>query len=148
MSSYLKMVTNRSLALAQSLAQAVSAGAMNSDVTMTRPEDGSYDDQARAYVPPTGLPYYLGEAGITPADGPIVMDLGDEPAYYSSISWMLPVGAPLPRIDDQIKIIANPGSVHLVGRMFRVTNVKVGGRLVASTSGSATGVAPSKQWST
>jgi len=146
----LKLVTDRSIKVAQQMAMGVSEGAMNSLITITRPSEGGFNDETRKYVPPTGEPFYGTEAegkpaGITPTEGPITMDLGDEPTYYSSISWKIPHKSPLPRVNDVIKITANVDE-DLVNRQFRITNVQVGGRIVASTSGQAQGIAPSKGW--
>ena len=88
------------------------------------------------------------EAGVTIAQGPVTMSLGDEQQYYSSINVYLPHGRTLrrPRIDDLITIMSNPEQ-ELEGRLFRVTDVPVGGRIFSSVQIQAIGIAPSKQWS-
>ena len=144
--SILQSIMIRSVALAQNLAQQASEGTMNSTITLARPSDGYFDEANRAYVPPNGDVYYTGCAGITPAEGGIVMDLGDEPTYHASITWSIPADSALPWVDDVLTIVANTDQ-DVEGRVFRVTSVKVGGRIVASTSGNATGIAPSRQWS-
>lgn len=151
-------IATRSLAYATVVAQAHAIGSMNSLVTVTR--EGSYDPVLREYDPElkevlydawdsAGAATGAGAiAGVTSAEGPSVLSLGDEPQYYSSITVFLPKsGAKRSiRIDDTVLIIASP-DVDITGRYFRVTGVPAGGRIYASNTLQCTGIAPSKQWS-
>lgn len=145
-------LTRKSMAFATTVAIAHALGAMNSLVLIER--DGGYDEATREYdlektvtiydnalVPGSG-----GEAGVVVTDGPSTMDIGDEPAYFDALTVYIPQHSPnLPRIDDLIFVMATPDA-DLVDRVFRVTSVANGGRILASNRISAVGVAPSKQW--
>ena len=137
----------RSLAFAQVAAQAFSEAAMNSWVLIERPAPATYDESARAYAKPVMSFVYTGKAGVTLAAGAGSFGVGDEPTYYASITCHIPhAPATMPRIDDVITIQACP-DIDLVGRAFRVTDVPAGGRVATSVDLSATGIAPSRQWS-
>lgn len=151
-------IATRSLAYATVVAQAHAIGSMNSLVTVTR--DGSYDTGLREYDPElrevlydawddAGDPTGDGAiAGVSTAEGPSTLSLGDEPQYYSSITVYLPrSGAKKSiRIDDTVLVVTSPDP-DIDGRFFRVTGVPAGGRLYASNTLHCTGIAPSKQWS-
>lgn len=153
MSSLLTGITRRSMAFASQVAQQTSEGAMNSLILIVR--KGGYDQQTREWDSEAetviydhpDLPGSGWEAGVTLAQGPITMSLGDEQQYYSSITAYIPHGRALrqPRIDDVITIMSNP-EPELNGRLFRVTDVPVGGRIHSSVQIQAIGIAPSKQW--
>ena len=137
----------RSLAFAQNHAQAYAEAAMNSVVRIIRPATASYDEATREYAVPATSFVYLGDAGITVAAGPITYSVGDEPTYFSSITCYVPHALLiLPRIDDVIEVLTGPDA-DLNGRFFRITDVPVGGRVSTSMDLSATGIAPSRQWS-
>lgn len=147
-------IARRSLAYAQGLAQAHANGSMNSLVLITRPGSDTFNETTREYG--SGLQTVIYDdpdnagagaiAGVTLAQGPITMDLGDEPQYYSSITAYIPQQVPkLPRINDLLEIKANPDP-DMVGRRFRIVDVPAGGRISASIALSCTGIAPSKEW--
>lgn len=150
-----RAVARRSLAYAQPLAQGNAEGAMNSLVLIQRPAEGTYDEDTREYGSPAltpvyddpDMPGYGAMAGITPAEGPITMNLGDEPQYYSSVTIYIPARAARCRIDDVVLVMANPDP-DLVERYFRIIDVPDGGRINASQALSATGIAPSRAWTT
>jgi len=144
------------MAYAQQLAQPAAEGAMNSLVVITRPGTATFDETSREYQNGTASPIYddpdfpgVGaKAGITLASGPITMNLGDEPQYYSSATISIPQSAPInPRIDDIVLVTANQDK-DMIGRYFRVVDVPVGGRISASIDLSCVGIAPSRQWGT
>ena len=96
-----------------------------------------YDDKD---FPGIGAP-----AGVTPTQGPAVLDFGDEPSSYDSIIVYLPLKlAVQPMIDDLVQVTFSPVSA-VAQRAYRVTSVPTGGRLAASTVVHCTGLAPSKE---
>jgi hypothetical protein len=152
------LVTRRSLAFGQTLSRQYADGAMNSLVIITRPVVAFYDETTREYAMPAVTTIYddtnelggwtgLGaKAGITVAGGPITMNMGDEPTYYSSATVYIPQSAPnAPRIDDLVLVMASPDT-DMVGRNMRIIDVPVGGRISTSTALSCIGIAPSRQW--
>ena len=140
-------VARRSIVLAQMFAVAISQGAMNSTIIIRRPSLVGFDETTRKYTESSKAVLYTGDAGLTPATGSSQFDLGDEPTYYSSVNCLLPQSSPHVQIDDVIEVVTSPDD-GIVGRFFRITDVPVGGRIAASVSVRAVGIAPSKQWST
>ena len=147
-------IARRSMAFATRTARATAKGTMNSLGLITRP-GGGFDPDLREYDPSNPTVVYddpttpgAGNiAGITVAQGPINMDLGDEPQYYSSIAVYLPSDVPiLPMINDLVLVKASPDQ-PIVGRYFRVLDVPVGGRIDASIDLQCTGIQPSREWS-
>jgi Family of unknown function (DUF6093) len=146
-------VTARSLDLAGHLAREYGQGAMNALITLTRL--GSYDEVSREYDESATEVIYdnFSEpgagaiAGVANTSGPINMDLGDEPQYYSSVTVYLPVDGPTkrPRVDDIVHIVAHHED-DIVNRHFRVVDVPVGGRIYSSMTLQCVGIAPSRQW--
>jgi len=145
-----QLMTQRSLELAQRLAQPHAEGAMNSLITITR--YGSGWDTARGEYG-TGVPtvIYDGDtpgvgaaAGVTPTQGPIQTSFGDEPEFYDSVTIFIPKSvSTLPMINDVVLVVDTPDT-QFVNRQFRITSVGVGGRLVPSITMNATGAAPSR----
>lgn len=146
MATLVEQSAQRSLAFAQEHSQTYAEAVMNSTVRITRPASATYDEATREYNRPVVSAVYTGDAGITVAAGPITYSVGDEPTYYSSITCYVPHALDiLPRIDDVIEVLTGPDA-DLNGRAFRVTDVPVGGRISTSMALSATGIAPSRQW--
>jgi hypothetical protein len=144
-------ISHRSLAFAQRLARLHAEGAMNSRVMITR--KGIWDTAGYEYDPDTPTTIYDDPdspgagaiAGITEAQGPMEMQVGDEPSYYSSVTVYIPQTAPVnPIINDLVYVIDCPDT-ELEHRVFRVMDVPAGGRLSASIALSCQGVAPSRE---
>lgn len=153
MNALAQAVARRSLAFAQELAQPYSVGSMNSLVLVERyggwdADAGEYDDAAASVIyDDPDFPGLGARAGITPTQGPITSDFGDEPVYQDSINLYLPKSAftheTLPMIDDHVTVLASPDP-QFSGRAFKVTSVVGSGRLVASVHLTAVGTAPSR----
>jgi len=148
------MLARRSLAYAQNVARAHAEGSMNSLVLITRPASAAFDESTREYTPglqeviydDPATPGAGGMAGVSPAQGPITMDLGDEPQYYSSATVYLPKDTPkVPMINDIVEVKTSPDE-DMVGRRFRVVDVPAGGRIDASVALQCTGISPSREW--
>lgn len=143
----------KSLRFATQMAQAHSVGSMNSLIVITR--TGSYDNVLREYDSSASQTIYDNlqsagagaKAGISNTQGPTSLSLGDETQYYSSITVYIPQDGPSTnvRIGDTVRVVSCPDN-DIDGRIFRVTNLDVGGRIHSSISMQATGIAPSKEW--
>ena len=145
------MIVRRSLAFAQRRAQQAADGGMNSLVVITR--NGQWSETDYEYDPGVAKVIYDdletpgggAIAGITDTSGGGSFDIGDEPTYTDSVRVTIPQSAPKnPRINDLVKVVASPDT-DIVGRVFRVVDVTVGGRLTASIAMTCTGVAPSRE---
>lgn len=147
------MIVRKSMGLAQTLIPPYAEGAMNSLVRITRPgswkpDEGEYDPDEGTVVYADDLDPSLGAmAGITTSSGPMTLTIGDEPEYYDTLMVYIPRGSPEPWIDDILVVMANP-EADMIGRIFRVTSVGVGGRLQGSINMICTGAAKSHQWAT
>jgi hypothetical protein len=155
MKSLIAGVAHRSMVLAQHFAEPWAEGAMNTTVRITRSPEPIFDEVTRELGMATEVEIYGpdgpegGIAGIYATSGPVTMALGDEPQYYSSTTVSIPRSAPNPRIDDVVEVLSwttGTNTEDIVGRLFRVVDVEVGGRLTATTRMQAIGIAPSRQW--
>ena len=88
---------------------------------------------------------YEGKARVYGVSGPMTMNLGEEPQYFSSTYVSIPYDAVLPRVDDVITVTAHHDWT-LVGRTFRVMDVEAGGQYPAVRRMQVTGVQNSKAW--
>lgn len=150
-------IAKRALAFAQPQAQAYAEGTMNSLVRIVRNPDFVFNEETRLVEPVNEtvvyddrqMPGIGAPAGITPATGPVTMELGDEPQYYSNATVYIPFGAAFmrPQVDDIVQVMANLDA-DLLNRMFRIVDVPDGGRLQASQQLTCTGVQPSSNWAT
>jgi hypothetical protein len=144
-------VAAMSLAFGAKVAQAHAEGAMNSLVRITRPDGWNsvtfeYDDTQNTVVyddPDT--PGAGAMAGVSLQTGSVQSDYADEPTYTSSTHIYIPQDAPTtPQIDDLVEIIYCPDR-EAQGQIMRVTDVTVGGRIIASIDLSVTVNPPSKE---
>jgi hypothetical protein len=145
--SDIRAAVMKSLSLAQKMGMQVAESTMNSTVEIRRPAADFFDDTTRLYTPRAAELIYSGMAGVPPATGSVEMDLGDEPTYYSSTTIKIPQNSPHIRIDDVLQVITTPDD-GMVNRFFRITDVPVGGRIVASIALSCVGISPSRNWGT
>ena len=146
---------HRTLKAAQPYAEALSEGSMNAVIKITRGAEPVFNETSRELEMSVEADVYgpdspeKGVAGVYSTSGPVQMAIGDEPQYYSSTNVVIPRSAANPRIDDIIEILewtTEDQPDDIVGRLFRVVDVEVGGRIAASTRMQAIGVAPSRQW--
>lgn len=148
-------LTRRAMAFAQPFAQAYAVGAMNSSVRILRGAVHTFDPATRKVVTTADTVVYADDvnhampapAGITPARGPVTMELGDEPEYFSSATIYIPAAGAFirPMVDDVVMVWAGPDP-DLTNRMFRVTDVVDGGRITSCQELSCVGIQPSSQW--
>lgn len=85
---------------------------------------------------------YDGICRITPTKGDREIAVGDEIVVLRDTDFYLPFNAPLPIVDDLITV-TTAVDLALVGRVFRITNVRVGETNVARRLSAVT-VAPSR----
>lgn len=143
----------KSLRFASAMAKAHSVGSMNSLVVITR--SGIYDPVSREYDTSAKQTLYDnftnpgagGIAGVASTTGASSLSLGDEPQYYSSVIVYIPQESPTKNlmINDIVQIIYCPDN-DIIGRLFRVDDIPVGGRLYSSIPLHCTGIAPSREW--
>lgn len=88
---------------------------------------------------------YEGKARVYGVSGPMTMNLGEEPQYFSSTYVSIPYSATTTRVDDVIEVTAHKDWT-LVGRSFRVMDVEGGGQYPAVRRMQVTGIQNSKQW--
>lgn len=88
---------------------------------------------------------YIGKARVYGVSGPMTMNLGEEPQYFSSTYVSIPYDSPQPRVDDVVEVTAHQDWT-LVGRTFRVMDVEGGGQYPAVRRMQVTGIQNSKQW--
>lgn len=142
--------TNR---LAQPIAEAYATANMVAKVRITRPDGWAFNPETGQETPKPDFVVYPvagedGRARIYPVSGAVIQGMGDEPQYFDTTYVSIPlVTTNTPRIDDVIEVIEHKDP-RTVGRLFRCTGHEVGGQLPAVQRMSATGIAPSKQWST
>ena len=155
MQELISAAAHRSMKAAQPYAEALSQGSMNAVIKITRGAEPVFNETSRELEIDEDAVVYgpespeKGIAGVYSTSGPVQMAIGDEPQYYSSTNVVIPRSAANPRIDDIIEVLewtTEDTPDDIVGRVFRVVDVEVGGRLAASTRMQAIGVAPSRQW--
>lgn len=88
---------------------------------------------------------YRGKARVYGVSGPVTMNMGEEPQYFSSTYVSIPLDATMPRVDDVIEVLTHHDWT-VVGRTFRVMDVESGGQYPAVRRMQVTGVQNSKQW--
>ena len=135
----------RTNAIAQPLAVAYAAANMTAKVKITRPGGWAFDPETGIEAPAAGVVIYDDIARVWPISGAAVQGMGDEPQYFDTTMISIPLNAAVARIDDVVEITVHKDP-RAVGRVFRVTGHETGGQLPAVQRMTATGIAPSKQW--
>lgn len=132
------MTATAILAKAQEVAQRFAEGNMISTVDVTRPADPVFDSTT-GLLSEASSEVYSGKARITPITGPIEQSTGDIPTFFQSCYVSVPLGAPVPRVDDVVTITAHLDPAA-VGRAFRVTDVASGGEIPVVRRLACTGI--------
>lgn len=107
-----------------------------------------YDRDTSLLVNPVDTTLYTGPARIFPVTGPVEMEIGDERATLSSARISIDnYTGPEPRVDDLLEVLNNDQSqlARLVGRIFTITDVEVGGHFDIGWELTGTGIAPSRR---
>jgi hypothetical protein len=87
---------------------------------------------------------YTGIARVYSVSGPLTMQVGDEPQYFSATTVSIPERTdPWPQVDDVVTILTCPDD-KVVGRSYRVTDVNVAGQFASALALSCTGVQPAR----
>lgn len=119
---------------------------MTATVKITRMDEPSFDMQGELSAVELFV-LYEGKARVYGVSGPMTMNLGEEPQYFSSTYISIPLSANTPRVDDVIEVLAHRDWT-MVGRKFRVMDVEAGGQYPAVRRMQVTGIQRSKQWGT
>lgn len=118
---------------------------MTAKVKITRMEEPAFDDTSGDLSALEAYVVYEGKARVYTISGPMTMNLGEEPQYFSSTYVSIPLDVVMPQVDDVIEVLAH-GDWAVVGRKFRVMDVEGGGQYPAVRRMQVTGVQNSKQW--
>jgi len=95
---------------------------------------------------------YLGPARIWTVSGPQVLGIGEDAMVFSTTYVSIPWGtSPIPNTDDIVTVQSydpHPGygDPELVGRVYRVLDVELGGQMYAARRMQVTGIQPSAAW--
>lgn len=140
--SALSAFTRRSLAWGTRAAQEQAAGAMTATVRVRRPSRPVFDpDTNRLAAGTTLTTLYTGMARVSPVTGTAPIPIGEDLIYYSSVYVTLPFSARTPQVNDVVEVLEHPDPAA-VDRIFRITDVEVGGLMPSTYRVHATGVAP------
>lgn len=136
----------RTTRTAQLLARRQAEAAMTATVVVARTDAPVFNPTTRSLAVPPGAMIYSGKAGITSGQGGDSGGYGDEPQTDTSLTIYIPLSATTPMVDDIVAVLTHPDDPAVVGRSFRVTDVGIGGRLIASRRLSVIGTQPSRTW--
>lgn len=126
----LSKLVRRSVKLAQPLARAYAEGNMTMEVEITRPAKSTFDRNTGRMTNPPDATVYTGVARMYEVVGGQAYNLGDEPQFYASSYVSIPVSAPRPWANDDVRIVTAEDPA-LVDRHYRITGVDTGGLLPA-----------------
>jgi hypothetical protein len=118
---------------------------MTAKVKILRMDNPSWDADTGGVAATEQFTVYEGKARVYGVSGPMTMNLGEEPQYFSSTYVSVPYDAVLPRVDDVV-LVTEHYDWTLVGRSFRVMDVEAGGQYPAVRRMQVTGVQTSRQW--
>lgn len=119
---------------------------MTATVRITR-MDEPFLNSSGDLIPEEMFTIYEGKGRVYSVSGPMTMNLGEEPQYYSSTYISIPLSATLPRVDDVVEVLTHRDWT-MPGRKFRVMDVEAGGQYPAARRMQVTGIQRSKQWGT
>jgi hypothetical protein len=136
--------------LAQTYARRFAEANMTALVELTRPGAALFDTVSGELAADEGPVVYEGKARVYPVAGPVMLDLGDGPQYFSSSYVSMPLVDDdgvnvLPEVDDLVEVLEHPDPLML-GRRFRVTDVEAGGQFAVVRRVQAVGVQRSRTW--
>ena len=117
---------------------------MTAKVTITRMAEPYFDADGKLQATEMYV-IYEGKARVYGVSGPVTMNLGEEPQYFSSTYVSIPIDSTQPRVDDVIEVTSHHDWT-MVGRTFRVMDVEAGGQYPSVRRMQVTGIQRSKQW--
>jgi hypothetical protein len=147
----LRALVRRSVRIADVYASAYASSNRLYQVLVTRPgAQPTFNRATATWSNPEDEVLYEGPARVYSVSNGGSLSVGDEPTYYSATRVSiddLPEGSKMPRRDDLVQVLANAEAEAggVVGRVFRVDDVELGGLLTAGITMSVSGVAPSRQ---
>ena len=137
-------IIQRSLGIAQPIAQAVAEAQMNSTVRIRRPLDNTYDRTGHVFVNPDDPIVYEGKAHISDVSGGQTYNLSGEAVPTTIATCQVPLSASRIFYNDTVEVTASPLPAAQ-SRLFRVSSVDVGGAIPSQQTLTIEGQAPSKQ---
>ena len=148
MADLLSAMVKASKKVADPLAAAYASGNRPFTVRITRPTTvGSYDRKTNKFINDPDELIYQGPARIYAATGGLELEIGDERTTFTSARASIDGGGQPPRVDDLFAIVDTDQAqaTHLVGRVFTVSDVEVGGHFGIGYRLSLSGAAPSRR---
>lgn len=136
--------------LVQRYAQRFVEGNMTAVVRLSRPDPGVFDHVDGSLDVASGQVVYEGKGRVYPVSGPLTLNLGDEPQYFSQAFVSVPLvddvgDNVLPQVDDLVEVLEHPDPLS-VGRLFRVTDVEAGGQFAVVRRMQVVGVQRFRSW--
>jgi hypothetical protein len=130
--------------LVRSYAQRYAQISMVDTVRIDRPGDPSLDTTSGNATSTVLSTIYEGVGKVTTISGPVQYQLGEEPQYFSSGEASIPLldvdGDPTtPQVND-VLIVVSHHDVLMVGRAFRIMDVKASGLIEAARTLTLSGV--------
>ena len=126
-------------------AQAQANATMVHSVVISRNSLASWNNLTKRTEYASESVVYSGQAHIWKVTGPVQVQLGDEPQFFSNTYCSIPLTAAEPMVDDIVLVTLHP-SPKLVNRMFRVMDVEDGGVLPSCYRMLLQGVEASRAW--
>jgi hypothetical protein len=140
----LSAIINRSMRIAQPLAQAVSEAAMMVQLRITRPGEDTYDRTTKIFTNPSDPVIYEGPGHVSDVAAGEEYNLAGEPLATTTATGQVPLSAGRIFVGDVVQLLGTPAG-YTSGRFFRVTGVDVGGAIPSQQTLQLQGQAPSPQ---
>lgn len=116
---------------------------MGEQCKVQRTTQGGLNETTGVYGAPTAVDYYVGPCRVAPSTSGSPTVVGEEEIVYRQTDIFLPYDAPVPREDDVVLITASEEDPEMVGRVFRIVEVRLSSNNNARML-SCTNVQPSK----
>lgn len=98
--------------------------AMVDKLLIRRGSSSEHDDDTLKETYQPGETVYEGKGRIRPTRGPREMGVGEGVIVMRDADFDIPIDAPLPRRDDEVKVVSSSDD-GLKGTWFRITDVRV-----------------------
>lgn len=123
---------------------------MTAQVEITRPGPAAFEPSSGELEAQPGPVIYEGKARVYAVSGPVTMDLGDDPQYFSSSMVSVPLVDDfgvnvLPEVNDLVRVLEHPDPLML-GRLFRVMDVEAGGQFAVLRRMQVMGIQRGRTW--
>lgn len=123
---------------------------MTAFVEITRPGEPDFVSSSGELEADSGPVVYEGKARVYTVSGPVTLELGDDPQYFSSAVVSVPLVDDfgvnvLPQVNDLVEIQEHPDPLML-GRRFRVMDVEAGGQFAVLRRMQVVGIQRGRTW--